>query len=282
MKQSKTNHLLGYPEDARLLVVNADDIGMCQAVNEATIRAFREGIVRSCSLMVPCPWRLHAVHLLQETPELSFGIHLTSVSEQPLYRWGPVVCADKVSSLVDEQGYFYSEERIDEFLSKVNLSELEREYRTQIEWVFARGLRPTHLDSHCGIHTRREEIFDMTVALAHEYGLALRVTGDGFIQSVQERGFPVNEHKLMDSYDLAPEHKSARYLEMLRELPVGLSEWAVHPGLASNELKALMPSWEVRQSDFDFLVSKEARDVIRKEGIILLNYRTLQNGWQNL
>ncbi|MGL4609465.1 MAG: ChbG/HpnK family deacetylase [Trueperaceae bacterium] len=65
MHQTKTNRLLGYPDDARLLVVNADDFGMCHAVNEATIRAFREGLVRSCSLMVPCPWQLHAIHLLQ-------------------------------------------------------------------------------------------------------------------------------------------------------------------------------------------------------------------------
>ncbi|MGL4609466.1 MAG: hypothetical protein ACRCYY_07240 [Trueperaceae bacterium] len=69
---------------------------------------------------------------------------------------------------------------------------------------------------------------------------------------------------------------------MLRTLPIGLSEWAVHPGLANDELKALMPSWEVRQSDFDFLTSSEARNIIQEEGIILLDCRTLQNVWQSL
>jgi len=50
---SQTNSLLGYPDDARLLLVNADDFGMCHAVNEAIIRSLQHGIVRSTSVMVP-------------------------------------------------------------------------------------------------------------------------------------------------------------------------------------------------------------------------------------
>jgi hypothetical protein len=51
----RTNSLLRYPADARLLFVNADDFGMCHAVNVAIIRSLEEGIVCSCSVMVPCP-----------------------------------------------------------------------------------------------------------------------------------------------------------------------------------------------------------------------------------
>lgn len=57
---ARTNSLLGYP-DARLLFVNADDFGMCHAINEAIVRSLEEGIVGSCSLMVPCPWALHSL-----------------------------------------------------------------------------------------------------------------------------------------------------------------------------------------------------------------------------
>jgi chitin disaccharide deacetylase len=80
---ARTNSLLGYPADSRLLFVNADDFGMCHAVNVAIIRSLEEGIVRSCSVMVPCPWALHALTWLQEAPDVPFGVHLTSVSEQP-------------------------------------------------------------------------------------------------------------------------------------------------------------------------------------------------------
>ena len=69
MPHSQTNRLLGYPADARLLIVNADDFGMCHAVNEAIVGALKEGIVRSTSLMVPCPGLLHATHFLADHPE---------------------------------------------------------------------------------------------------------------------------------------------------------------------------------------------------------------------
>jgi chitin disaccharide deacetylase len=275
----RANSLLGYPEDARLLLVNADDFGMCHAVNEAIIRSLEEGIVGSCSVMVPCPWALHALAWLQEAPDVAFGVHLTSVSEQPTYRWGPITCRTEVPSLVDETGHFYPESRIDEFLDQVDVTELEREYRAQIERVLDVGMQPTHLDSHCAIHTRREEIFEMTLGLARQYGVPLRAYYRPYIEKLRRRGYPANDHELMDSYDLETVGKAARYARMLRALPVGLSEWALHPGVGNAELRAAVPSWRVRQSDFDFVVSQEAQAILQEEGIILVDYRALRALW---
>lgn len=276
---SFTNQRLGYRADARLLLVNADDFGMCHAVNAGIIQALQEGIVTSCSIMAPCPWALHALAWLQQSPNVPVGVHLTAVSEQPLYRWGPLLARAEVPSLIDEAGYFYTESRIDEFLGQVDLGELEREFRAQIERVLAAGVRPTHLDSHCGIHVRRDPIFTMTLGLAHAYGLALRVYDRPFIDQLQQQGYPTNDHPLLDSYDLALANKSARYVQMLRNLPVGLSEWAVHPGLGNAELQAAMPSWQVRQSDLDFVMSPAARAIVREEGIILVDYKAVQTIW---
>ena len=140
----RANSLLGYPDDARLLLVNADDFGMCHAVDEAIIRSLEEGIVGSCSVMVPCPWALHALTWLQEAPDVAFGVHLTSVSEQPAYRWGPITCRTEVPSLVDETGHFYPESRIDEVLDQVDVTELEQSTapRSNTRWVLDCG-RPT-------------------------------------------------------------------------------------------------------------------------------------------
>jgi chitin disaccharide deacetylase len=278
---ARTNRLLGYPADSRLLFVNADDFGMCHAVNEAIIRSIEEGIVGSTSVMVPCPWALHAIAWLNEAPDLPFGVHLTAVSEQPAYRWGPITCRTEVPSLVDDAGYFYPASRIDEFLDQVDVTELEREYRAQIEHVLGVGLRPTHLDSHCGIHTRREEIFEMTLGLARQYDLPVRAYYRPFIEKMRRRGYPTNDHELMDSYDLDTVDKAARYARMLRALPIGLSEWALHPGIGNAELRAAVPSWRVRQSDFDFVVSQEARAILEEEGIILVDYRALRAPWND-
>jgi chitin disaccharide deacetylase len=278
--KGRANALLGYPADARLLVINADDFGMCHAVNEAILQALDANLVRSCSLMIPCAWSLHGRKLLRESPQIAFGVHLTAVSEQPDYRWGPVTDRQDVPSLLDEAGYFYAAPRIDEFLERANPAELEQEFRAQIEAVMAAGLQPTHLDSHCGIHNRRDWAFEITLRLARDYGLAVRVGQGPFTENLQRQGYPALDHELLDSYDLALEDKAAHYAQMLRELPVGLSEWAVHPGLGNAELKALMPSWQVRQSDFDFFTSSEAKMIIEQEGIILLNYRTVQEVWR--
>jgi predicted glycoside hydrolase/deacetylase ChbG (UPF0249 family) len=83
--------------------------------------------------MVLSPWALHAMQVLSDHPEISFGVHLTVISDVPLYRWGPLTSREKVPSLIDEAGFFYSYERISEFLAQVKLSELEIEFRAQIE-----------------------------------------------------------------------------------------------------------------------------------------------------
>jgi len=280
LNKGQTNRLLGYPADARLLIINADDFGMCHAINEAIFRTLKEGVVCSTSLMIPCPWTLHAMRFLADHPEIPFGVHLTVISDWVDYRWGPVTSREKVPSLIDKAGYFYNFEHMPEFLAQVRLDQLEMEFRAQIEAVLAAGLRPTHLDWHSLRIGGRADILDVMLRLAREYGLALRVAGRSWIEKIQSQGFPTNDYDFLDSYLLDPVDKSARYDQMLRELPTGLSEWAVHPGLDNAELLAIeLDGKHIRQTDFDFLMSQEAQDVVKEEGIILLDYRPLQEIW---
>src|SRR5215831_3562372 len=280
LPKSRTNLLLGYSDDVRLLIINADDFGRSHASNEATLRALKDGIVSSTTLMVPCPWALHAMHLLSENPGISFGVHLTVVCDVPHYRCGPLTCRDKVPSLVDKSGFFSTTERLPQWLAQVRLSELETEFRAQIEAVLAAGLSPTHLDWHCLYNGGRADIFELTVKLAQEYGLAVRVFDRSTGEVLQQKALPTNDHDVLDSYRLALVEKSERYDQLLRELPCGLSEWAVHPALGTPEMQAIEPeSWQVRQTDFDFLTSHEARSIIEQEEIVLLSYKPLQKRW---
>jgi predicted glycoside hydrolase/deacetylase ChbG (UPF0249 family) len=281
MNESRTNSLLGYPNDARLLIINADDFGMCHAINDATLQALIEGIVTSTSLMVPCPWAPHAMQLLKERSEIPFGVHLTALGDFAAYRWGPLTSKERVPSLVDDAGYFISNQHMDTFLDRARLDELEVEFRAQIETVLGAGLTPTHLDWHCLRDGGRIDIFDMSVGLAGEYGLAMRIYDRPLAETWERKGVPTNAHDVLDSYSLDPAGKPARYVQLLRDLPPGLSEWAVHPSLGNAEAQAMEPdSWQVRKTDFDFVISQEARDIIDAEGIILLDYRPLQEAWR--
>ncbi|MFE3706125.1 ChbG/HpnK family deacetylase [Streptomyces scopuliridis] len=94
---------------------------------------------------------------------------------------------------------------------------------------------------------------------------------------------PVTDHPFLDSFSLDIEGKQARYAELLRELPAGLSEWAVHPGLGTAESRAVDPDgWRVRRSDYAFLTSPEARELVRQEGIAVIDYRALQQTWSRI
>jgi predicted glycoside hydrolase/deacetylase ChbG (UPF0249 family) len=281
LNTGQTNRLLGYPADARLLILNADDFGMCHAVNEAVFRAFRKGILRSTTLMVPCPWALHAMHFLADHPEIPFGIHLTVISDWVDYRWGPLTPKEKVSSLINEMGTFYNFENMPKFLAQVQLDQLDMEFRAQIESVLAAGLQPTHLDWHSLRIGGRQDIADLMFRLAREYGLALRVGRGSSIEKVQSKNLPASDYDFLDSYLLDPVDKSARFAQLLRELPAGLSEWAIHPGLDTPELSAIEHEGRhFRQADFDFLMSQAASDIVKEEGIILLDYRPLQIIWK--
>jgi predicted glycoside hydrolase/deacetylase ChbG (UPF0249 family) len=281
LHKSTTNRRLGYPADARLLIINADDFGMCHAINAGILRSLKEGVVSSTSVMTPCPWALHAMHLLKEHPDIPFGVHLTVINEHVLYRWRPLTSRDRVPSLIDETGYCYDEERLPEFLAQAKLNELELEFRAQIETVLAAGLEPTHLDWHCLSVSERVDIFELTLGLAQEYGLAVRVAEHSLIETVQPQNLPTDDHDLLDSFSLDTVGKADRYAQLLHNLPVGLSEWAVHPGLDDAELRALEPDGaDVRQADLDFLTSAEAREIIQREEITLVSYKPLQRAWQ--
>ena len=97
-------------------------------------------------------------------------------------------------------------------------------------------------------------------------------------QRLKTRGLPAADHPLLDSFSLEIDGKSARYAELLRTLPPGLNQWAVHPALADDDAMALDPDgWRVRQTDYDFLLSSQARDLIAREEIVLLAYLSFQD-----
>lgn len=277
----QTNRLLGYPVEARLLIINADDFGMCHAINAAIMAALEHGMLTSTTLMVPCPWALQAMQYLAAHPNIPFGVHLTVIAEWADYRWGPVMPKAKVPSLLDNAGYFYKFDAMQHFLAQVNLAELELEFRAQIETVLTAGLTPTHLDWHALRLSGHTAILDLMWRLAREYGLALRVFGQEWIATVQRQGLPTNDYDFLDSYIVDSADKTAQYLALLRTLPPGLSEWAIHPGLSTPELAAIDPTGhQIRQRDLDFLLSPQAQATLAEEGIILLDYRALQSHWQ--
>ena len=283
MAYGRSSELLGFAPSARVLIVNCDDFGMHEAVNAGVVESIETGIASSCSLMVPCPAAANAMRLLRERPHIPFGIHLSLIRDTPEYRWGPAAAKADVPSLLDpdtEELFVDTPAQRTALLAAAKLNEVERELRAQIDAVVDVGLAPTHLDWHCLADGGRADILDLTMALAQEYGLAARVWLDDGRRKARQQGKPVVDNAFLDSYSVSLDDKAATYARLLRDLPPGLNEWAVHPAHGTEQRRSIESTgWQVRQSDYAFLTSQQAREILLREGITVIDYRPLQQAW---
>src|SRR4051812_9972151 len=137
---------LGFRPDDRVVVVHADDIGMCQATLPAVDELMGFGLVTSASAMVPCPWFPEVSRWHRRNPEFDLGVHLTLTSEWERYRWGPISTRSGESGLLDDEGYFH---RATPALRRLARREaVGVEMRCQVDRAERLGLAPSHVDSH--------------------------------------------------------------------------------------------------------------------------------------
>jgi hopanoid biosynthesis associated protein HpnK len=149
------------------LILNADDFGMTQGVNEGIIRAHRDGVLTSTTLMANGPEFAEAVALAKLNPELGVGCHLVLVG-------GPAVAPkEKISSLADKNGNL--PESLGGFVARlsaglIRMQALERELRAQIEKIRTAGIEPTHVDTHKHTHCH-PKVMEAVGRVAKEFGI---------------------------------------------------------------------------------------------------------------
>ncbi len=106
-EQKSLAERLGYPSDAKLLIIHADDLALARSVDAASFAALERKAAGSASVMVPCPWFTEVAAYAREHPDRDLGLHLTLTSEWKTYRWGPVTSKDQVPGLLDPAGYLW-------------------------------------------------------------------------------------------------------------------------------------------------------------------------------
>src|SRR5688572_15482622 len=274
---------LGYPRDAKLVIVHADDLGMSHAVNAATIKAFETGLVNSGSIMVPCPWVPEIAAYARANPQADLGLHLTLTSEWTHFRWSPVTPKDRVPSLLDKDGYFRLTES--EAAQKADPKEVELEIRAQIERAKALGIVPTHLDSHMGTLYQTKELFDVFLRVAREYKLPVRVAKEwGPRIEVLQASLTPNDvfvDRILDINQNVPPQDWARfYTDAIRKLQPGVTEVVIHLAYDDGEMRGATfdhPNWGAawRQRDFDFFTSDAFRKLLAENQIKLITWREL-------
>ncbi|HLZ52820.1 MAG TPA: polysaccharide deacetylase family protein [Candidatus Acidoferrum sp.] len=274
---------LGYPGDAKLLIVHADDLGMTHSVNAASIKGLETGLVNSASIMVPCPWFPEIADYAKAHPETDFGIHLTLTSERVFYRWGPVAPRDKIPSLVDSNGYFHLDWTDS---NHINPQEAELELRAQIEKALAMGVRPTHLDSHqYRLFTNGKELFQSLLRVAHDYKLPVFMVRDWFaerpyLEAAMGSDDLVVDHTVTMNTGVPPEKWASFYAGALKNLQPGVTVFIIHLAFDDEEMRAgtrERATWGAawRQRDFDYFTSTQFRTLLREQNIKLVTWREL-------
>lgn len=283
----------------RLLIINADDFGMCLSHNEATFELFKCGGITSASLMVPCGWAKHAVRWCQKNKEYSVGVHLTFTSEWGSYRWGPVSAGE---TLRDSEGYFHHE--CEAFEAQCSIEDVSAEIRAQIAKAQSLGLRVSHLDTHMTALYGLGGNFDLmprTFELCKEYQLPFRMyrfphpdyVPEGLDQPVAmyER-FVRSYANIADMYEVpildyliypeCPQEAYADYdtfrkftINRLVNIPEGISEAYIHPAIETKEIETITARWWNRVWEFKLFSDPQTRKILESEGIELINYDDL-------
>ena len=274
---------LGYPRDAKLLIVHADDLGMAHSVNVATMKAFQTGLVNSGSIMVPCPWLSEIAAYARANPQADLGLHLTLTSEWTNLRWGPVSSRDRVASLLDKDGYFHLTES--EAAARIDPKQVELEITTQIERARALGIQPTHLDSHMGTLYQSKALFEVLMRVARRQRLPVRVAKTWFTRADFLPDTLTPDDVYIDRVlDINPgvtaENWASFYSDAFRKLEPGITEVVIHLAFDDTEMQgatANHPDWGAawRQRDFDFFTSDAFRKVLQENQIKLITWREL-------
>jgi len=253
------------------LIVRGDDMGMTHAANEAVKLAFDEGILTSVSVLVPSPWFEEAARMCRDNPSWCVGVHLCVNAEWRDYRWRPVTPWPEVSSIVDEDGYFYP--TAESFMAAGPVAaEVEKELRAQVELALKRGLEIRYLDTHMDSLEKTQELKDIVNRIARDYRLPVS----------SQCG---EDATTVDIYNTPPGSKEADLAEKLGGLRPGLYLLVIHPGLDTPEERALVDSNPEglpnvaanRDAEVRAITSPAIKMIIRERGIVLTDYVTFRD-----
>jgi len=283
--QAKTKNLaerLGYPANAKLLILHGDDLGVAHSVDSASLDALGSGAISSASVMMPTPWITEVAAWSKAHPDADLGLHLTLTAEWDTYRWGSVASKGTVRSLLDSAGIFPND--VEPVAKRAKPVEVERELRAQVERALALGMKPTHLDSHMGALFATPELMAVYAKVARAYGLPfLALRGDP--KAPPHTSLRANEVALDTVIIAGPEVPRDQwkkfYLDAIAALRPGLTEMIVHLGHDDAELQAVTvnhpdygAAW--RQRDYDAVTSAEFKQALKDNGVILVGWRELQ------
>jgi chitin disaccharide deacetylase len=270
----------------RRLIVNADDFGRSASINAAVIRAHKEGILTTASLMVNGSAFNEAVELAHENPKLGVGLHVSLVCGRSSLK------PTEIPGLVDNR-YQFSNSPVGAgfryFTVRDLRAQLRHEIRAQFQKFSLTRLKLDHVNGHLNMHLH-PTVFSILCRHAEDLGIRhMRVTRDRFWLNARIAGgawlYRLSHALIFNLLSararMALRHQDIRHAEhvfgllqngrvhedyvtkLLHRLPSGDSELYCHPSL--DEFK----------HEYEALVSPRVRQLVETQGIRLIRYRDI-------
>ena len=284
--QKTLSEKLGYPKDARLLIIHADDAGLSHSQDSATITALGKKAVNSAAIMAPCPWFPEIAAYAKQHPEMDWGIHITLTSEWKNYKWSGVSSSNEIASLLDKDGYMYA--TLQDFNKNEKPAEVEKEVKAQIEKALSFGIRLTHIDTHMGSVLGSPELVKMYQQVGKQYRLPvlipmnfIRMIAPKLIDDIDTANVSIVNNYAIATPGISADKWKQFYNNVIEKLKPGLNELVFHLAFDDNECKAITigqadygAAW--RQRDFNYATSEEFKALLKKENVQLVTWGEIQ------
>jgi predicted glycoside hydrolase/deacetylase ChbG (UPF0249 family) len=287
---------LGYDERDRVVIIHADDVGMCHATLPALTDLLDAGLISSAATMVPCSWFPEVAAVCRRHREVDMGVHLTLTCEYRSYRWGPISTCQPASGLLDEEGYFHFDQG--GVQTHAAPEAVAREMAAQVARARAANIDVTHIDTH-QLSAYHPKFLAAYTGLALANGLPLmlpRLDAIGWQalgqalgilldspmarlleqagHDLEAQGVPLIDHATRLRLD-QPEDRVAQARHIFESLPPGLTHLVLHPAVDTPELRAIAPDWPSRVADYQAFTSPELRQYVRRSALQIIGYREL-------
>lgn len=245
------------------LIVNGDDFGLTIGVSKGIIDAIKNGIMTDTTAMTNMPHFEESIKMAKENGINEMGIHLTLTCGKP------ILPKDEVSTLVREDGYFYKHPKY--VPKEINIDELEKELRAQINKFIETGMKLNHIDGHHHFYIFDKRVFKLVVSLAKEFNVPVRCPRRDYLNIVKEFNVKSPDIMIEDFYE---ECASLDYLmKCLKKFKhLDVVEVMAHPAIIDEELKSLSSYLEYRAIELEILKSDTIKKFLEDNNIELISF----------
>ena len=262
------------------LIINSDDYGRTPEISHGIREAHLHGVVTSTTCMMNIPTTTDDVAIaLKETPNLGLGVHLV------LTMGRPISSSEAVSSIVDENGDFFKYTPLIEHLTTLNMDEVKKEWRAQIEaFIKTSGRRPTHIDSHHHSSYFSPNLFRGMLELAKEFDCAIRFPFTEVSSEIEETAKHVpdliqefNPRRpavfFVNFYDETATKEDL--LNIISNVGEGTSEIMCHPGYVDDAFAKESVYNFQRERELKILTDADIKQAIESQNIKLITFADL-------